>query len=182
VRSRDTDDEKTIDFIFGCNVRRRMNPPLSPQFFGNAILNVIVRKNAGEVKRAPLSEISRWIRDATNSMDSERIQSAINWLGNQGDFIRIKCQFDTSFLTDTYSATSWANVDIYGGDFGWGRPRRVMTPILRAMDGFAAILPSPSSLKDRSLIVWMGLRSDHMEKFQKFLDELRSRCNEIKRS
>jgi hypothetical protein len=62
---------------------------------------------------------------------------------------------------------------LYGADFGWGRPRKVMTPIATALDGVAEIFPSP--LDDRSLIVWTGMQSNHMEKFQHFLDELRKR-------
>jgi shikimate O-hydroxycinnamoyltransferase len=173
VRVRETNDEKNISFVFMCNVRSRMNPPLSPQYFGNAALYARVVKNAGEVKRAPLSEVSRWIRDATNAMNAERIQSAINWLGNQGDFQRIISNFDTNFLSDDYCTTSWANMPLYGADFGWGRPRRVMTPIASVLDGFSAIFPSP--LDDRSLIVWLGMPFNQMETFQNFLDELRQK-------
>ncbi|PIN03521.1 hypothetical protein CDL12_23953 [Handroanthus impetiginosus] len=167
-------DQPTRIVVF-VDVRRRMQPPLPPKFFGNAIIDVTVTSSSGEVINKPLGYTSSRIREAIDGVTSEYVNSIIDFLKNLKDFSMLQ---DIHVLRSTgqgpYSgnpnlmAISWIGLPIHGVDFGWGK-EIFMVPGTNAVEGESMIMPGHDG--DGSVVIVLRLQAACVEDFKKFFYE-----------
>ncbi|KAG0474158.1 hypothetical protein HPP92_016015 [Vanilla planifolia] len=98
------------------DVRRRLRPPLTEGYVGNAIiLTVAVAKMAEVVDDIPAARI----RAAIMKLNDDYIGSALDFLEMQEDQRRLSRSAGNFSATDL-SVTSWMQLPFYDVDFGWG--------------------------------------------------------------
>ena len=110
-------------------------------------------------------ELFLQIHEAVGKMDDEYLRSALDYLELQEDISKL-ARGAHHFNSPNLGLTSWARMPVYDCDFGWGRPI-FMGPAAIAYEGLGYVLGSP--IGDGTLSLSLGLRSDHMETFEKLV-------------
>ncbi len=136
TRARNFPASKMTTFRMAVNTRHRLEPKLSPCYFGNAIQSIPTYASAGDV----LSHDLRWCAEQLNknvlSHDDVMVRSYVeNWerdprcfpLGN----------FDGAMLT----MGSSPRFPMYDNDFGWGKPVAVRSGRANKFDGKISAFP-----------------------------------------
>lgn len=167
-RARSLPPDQGTKLYIATDGRARLNPPLPPGYFGNAIFTTTPVALAGELTTKPLWHGARRISDALARMDDEYLRSALDYLEVQPDLMALVRGAHT-FRCPNLGITSWTRLPIYDADFGWGRPI-FMGPGGIALEGLAFALPSPTN--DGSMSIAISLQEDHMKLFQKYLFEI----------
>ena len=155
------DDQDTKLYI-ATNGRDRLQPPLPPGYFGNAIFSTTPIALAGEIKSNPSWYAAGKIHDAIVKRNNDYLRSAIDYLELQPDLKALISGVAGSYKSSNLYITSWVRLSIYDVDFGWGRPIFV-GHIPNA--GEVTVLPSP--IDDGSLSIVISLQAQQMEIFSK---------------
>ncbi|XP_059645703.1 uncharacterized acetyltransferase At3g50280-like [Cornus florida] len=114
-RTVDADEETTFRLAIG--VRPRLQPPLPQEYFGNAIYFEAVTTKAGEL----LKHGQGWAASEMNKVIASQKDDGIRnyfkcWVKNP----RILTM--TSMTSNVVLPSSSPRFNVYGNDFGWGRP------------------------------------------------------------
>ncbi|KAL5554938.1 hypothetical protein UlMin_037174 [Ulmus minor] len=131
-------DEEVIFFILIGLRQRVLQPPLPKQYFGNAILDQPVKCTAGEL----LDKGSSWAAWKINSTIASF--SAAHALKSSQDWVKSLMlpkveEIQTS--NPLVIVSSSPRFDVYGNDFGWGRPVGVRSSQCKRTDGFLVSYP-----------------------------------------
>ncbi|KAL9619359.1 MAG: hypothetical protein Q9160_006039 [Pyrenula sp. 1 TL-2023] len=152
------------------NLRRRIVPPLPPQFIGNAVLDATIIR--------PMTELSAWsthqladtameIRQAVASVDDANIGAFFELVDHVDDVRRIRNRCK-SFLGDDLTITSLVDTGLchmdWGGLLGMIEDR---APIFDGVDGFCIVLPRR---RDGSVKVTVGLEVAAMDRLLEHRD------------
>ncbi|OEL16241.1 hypothetical protein BAE44_0022738 [Dichanthelium oligosanthes] len=105
---------------FPANIRRRVNPPLTDRYFGNALVKLGIAGAARDIASEALASIAGRIRGAVGRMDDELVRSAVDYFE--------MAEVDSRPLKGTMPETdlqiiSWLGMPMYDADFGWGSRR-----------------------------------------------------------
>ncbi|KAL6622964.1 hypothetical protein ACP70R_032843 [Stipagrostis hirtigluma subsp. patula] len=150
-------DQKS-KLLFAVDVRRRVDPPLPPGFWGNAVVFACCISAAGDLLQGPLSAAARSIRDAIGRTDDAFVRSAV-------DYIELNRGARPS-LTGTTLVTSWNRLGFRTADFGWGEaawsgPAELPREVVMFLRG----------ARDRdSMVLLLGLPLSCMQAFQEMVD------------
>ncbi|KAM0939015.1 putative shikimate O-hydroxycinnamoyltransferase [Dioscorea sansibarensis] len=125
--------------VIGC--RPRLTHPLPVTYLGNAILLADPAKlTAGELVEGSLGSIASMFSHVVKSMTAAKIQDFVEKWPQTVSFSNLgRC---TS--CDLASGGSH-RFDIYGNDFGWGKPIAVRSGIANKFDGNLTIYPGPQN-------------------------------------
>ncbi|KAI7731855.1 hypothetical protein M8C21_032219 [Ambrosia artemisiifolia] len=140
--------------------RARLQPPLPPGYFGNAIFTTAVITTAGEIQSKPTWYAASIIHNALVTMNSDYLKSALGYLEQ-----RLDHKPKESYKYTNLRIISWARLLIHEADFGWGRPI-FMGPTSIPL-GCCYFLPSP--INDGSLSIIIGLEAEQMKLFSNLL-------------
>ncbi|CAK8561134.1 unnamed protein product [Lathyrus sativus] len=120
IRSQKLDHQIDVSFSIDISVRRRLDPPLQENYFGNAIIECLVIMKAGELLddggfgKGAL-KMNKMIALHTN----EKIRTHYEkWLIKPSFYVTPNDVSHKNCLVIAYSP--W--FDVYGNDFGWGKP------------------------------------------------------------
>lgn len=119
VRCERLDPQQDVLYILVIGVRPRMIPPLEDEYFGNAVLLCGFTMKAWEILECGIGKVALEMNKMISvNSDYEKIKNRYQcWLTNpklltSGDFTR--CY--------TLTTSSSPRFDVYGNDFGWGKP------------------------------------------------------------
>lgn len=139
------------------NVRRRMNPPLPPDYIGNAVIEAMTERPMTELSAwstSQLAETALAIRQAVSSVDDANIRALIELVDHVDDVHRIRRRGESSLGNDL-TITSWLDMGLcdmdWGGVLGMIEDR---TPTFDGFDGLCVVLPRR---RDGSVKVMVGL-------------------------
>ncbi|CAL9002741.1 unnamed protein product [Prunus brigantina] len=136
TRVRNLPDSKTTTFRMAVNCRHRLEPKLSPHYFGNAIQSIPTVASAGELLSRDLSWCAGLLRKNVAAHDNATVRRGVeDWesaprlfpLGN----------FDGAMIT----MGSSPRFPMYDNDFGWGRPLAVRSGRANKFDGKISAFP-----------------------------------------
>ncbi|KAL4355976.1 hypothetical protein AHAS_Ahas09G0040500 [Arachis hypogaea] len=123
-------DQPTV-FQTVVDIRRKLNPPLPQNYFGNALAFTISPMCCvGDIVSKPLSYAAKNIREAVERINDEYIRSQIDFFACEKRMDRIRTPFlekgeyreDALFYGNpNFGVTSWMSMTVYEADFGWGR-------------------------------------------------------------
>ncbi|XP_062078690.1 shikimate O-hydroxycinnamoyltransferase-like [Humulus lupulus] len=162
-----SDDQETKLHIV-VDGRSRLQPPLPPGYFGNAIFSTTSKVRVGELVQSELQYASNQIQSTLRQVDDCYLRSELDYLELQPD-ISVLSRGSHTFRSPNLGINSWIRLPFYDADFGWGRPIYV-GPATILYDGITYLLSSPDD--DGSLLVAIGLQHDHMKGFEKFLYDI----------
>ena len=166
--------EQPTGLGFSVDVRNRLNPPLPPNYFGNAILDMVAYATAGEVMTKPLSHTCGKIRETIERVNDEYVWANIECLKNLPNLTPLQDLHsrkgdDSPFHGNpNLGVISWLNLPIYGLDFGWGK-EVYMGPGIHNSDGDCLMLPGP--VNDGSVKIALCLQVAHADDFKKYFYE-----------
>ncbi|XP_021858544.1 spermidine hydroxycinnamoyl transferase-like [Spinacia oleracea] len=173
-KAREHHREQPTCLGFSVDVRNRLHPPLPPNYFGNAILDVVASSRSGDIITLPLGFTCARIREAIDKFDDQYIWSNINFWKSLIDFspfqdFHSRKSKDAPFYgKPNLGVISWLTLPIYGLDFGWGT-EIYMGPGAHDSDGDCIMLPGP--MDDGSVKVAICLQLAHMDAFKKYFFE-----------
>ncbi|KAM6552708.1 hypothetical protein CsatB_013470 [Cannabis sativa] len=148
--------------------RSRLQPPLPPGYFGNAIFTTTTKVKAGDLVQSKSWYASKQIHSTLKRIDDSYLRSALDYLELQPDISALSRGSHT-FRSPNLGINSWIRLPFYEANFGWGRPIYV-GPATILYDGITYLLSSPDD--DGSVFVAIGLQHDHMKDFVKFLYDI----------
>ncbi|KFK28410.1 hypothetical protein AALP_AA8G511200 [Arabis alpina] len=97
------------------DMRQRLNPKLKEECFGNVIQTGIAKVNVGEMLDHGLGWLAQKINQMVRSQTDENAKAfAENW-------VKINAEIPVS-VSGTLLVTSCPRFNVYGNDFGWGKP------------------------------------------------------------
>ncbi|CAL5211039.1 unnamed protein product [Lathyrus oleraceus] len=119
VRSKQFDPEEETHNICLIGVGPRIVPPLPEGYFGNSIIGCIVTMKAGDLLKEDgvcngAWEMNKLIASHSNEKIKNKYES---WLKNP-NIIRPSSKPNNNFIL----ISSSPRFDVYGNDFGWGKP------------------------------------------------------------
>ncbi|CAJ2635549.1 unnamed protein product [Trifolium pratense] len=119
IRCKQVDPQEEVHNMFMIGVRPRFVPPLPEDYFGNTIIGCIVKMKAGELlELGGLCKGACEMNKLIASHSDEKLKNQYeSWLRNP-TFVRQASTTDTNLLL--ISSSPW--FDVYGNDFGWGKP------------------------------------------------------------
>ncbi|KAL6286106.1 hypothetical protein ACE6H2_010496 [Prunus campanulata] len=161
------DDQDTRLFI-GIDGRSRLQPPLPPGFFGNAVFRAPQIAATGDLISKPTWYATSCIHDALVRMDDDYLRSFLDYLelhlSSLSELVKPPLVGSVNLWIN-----SWVRLPIHDADFGWGRPI-FMGPGAIQFDRLSFILPSATN--DGSLSLVISLNSKHMKSFSKLLYDI----------
>ncbi|XP_073386322.1 agmatine hydroxycinnamoyltransferase 1 [Physcomitrium patens] len=152
-----------------CDVRRRLTPSISEDYYGNAIFRSCARTLVTQLTEEPLSYAAGVVHASIKRLDNDYIRSAI-------DYIEHRRQNTASFgrplstvLSPDLKVTSWLQMPLYKLDFGWGTPVYA-GPSYVPFEGL--IILNTSHTQDGSVDAILTLFEDDMAKFENICFEV----------
>ncbi|XP_060182315.1 protein ENHANCED PSEUDOMONAS SUSCEPTIBILITY 1-like [Lycium barbarum] len=135
-RKLDAEQEVVISVIVGA--RSRLHPPLPEGYFGNAVYIKQVETSAGELLKNGLGWAAMQMNKVVSSQNSEEVVKMYkSWAENPILFTK-----GSGFLGNTnLGISSSPRYNIYGTDFGWGKPVAVRSGMANKSDGKITLFP-----------------------------------------
>lgn len=137
TRGRRLHPNQEVSYLIAAGLRQRFKQMLPKEYFGNAVLGVNVRSTAGELMQHGLGWAASQINKAIASLTPEQVSKSLeNW---------VKAPTFLSTLWDPKSVVlftgSSPQFNVYGNDFGWGRPVAVLCGASNNMNGKFTVFP-----------------------------------------
>jgi hypothetical protein len=119
IRSKHLDPQEDVYNMFVIGVRHRFDPQLPEDYFGNAIIGCGVKMKVVDLLKEDGLGKGAWeMNKLIASHSNEKLKNHYeSWLRNP-NFITSASMINKDFLATTSSP--W--FDVYGNDFGWGKP------------------------------------------------------------
>ncbi|XP_045814020.1 phenolic glucoside malonyltransferase 1-like [Trifolium pratense] len=157
VRVEQPKEEKVI-FIFSVDCRARLDPPISSMYIGNCVAGQIVelepKKFIGQ--EGFLSALEGMNKGLNKVKNDGVLNDAENWLDNM---------FNGNKSIKIYSIAGSPRFEVYGIDFGFGKPKKVD---LTSTDKTGAFSISESRNNDGGVEIGLALNEQEMEAFSTF--------------
>ncbi|KAK2657509.1 hypothetical protein Ddye_010561 [Dipteronia dyeriana] len=130
------DPNQEVQFRFTIGARPRMNPPLPQQYLGNAIQGAVICLKARELLEKGHGYMAWEINKIIAMHNDETLRNLLeSWTKNP----KISSPVNLISKGMIMSGSLW--VDIYGNDFGWGKPVAVRTGPANKIDGLVNMFP-----------------------------------------
>ncbi|XP_041004183.1 protein ENHANCED PSEUDOMONAS SUSCEPTIBILITY 1-like [Juglans microcarpa x Juglans regia] len=136
TRSRRLNDDQEVQYLIAVGARQRMHPPLPNQYFGNAAQAVMVTSTAGDL----IQHGHGWAAWHINNLLASKIAEdqrkiLVDWSKNPR-MVKFSGMRSTKLLTGNSP-----RFNVYGNDFGWGRPVAVRNGVSLKFEGNLTVFP-----------------------------------------
>jgi shikimate O-hydroxycinnamoyltransferase len=142
------------------NARRRLHPPMPPNYAGNVIFSALSAYQAEEFDAsedivAPdlLAKLAQRVRASIRRSDSDYLRDAINFVTEQSNLAALQPATNFVFGPDIMY-TSWVRTGMHDAAFEGTRPWFVSVPPL-PFDGFVILTEAPKSRPGIDVLVFL---------------------------
>uniref|UniRef100_A0A6N2N314 Uncharacterized protein n=1 Tax=Salix viminalis TaxID=40686 RepID=A0A6N2N314_SALVM len=166
AKARGLNKDDKIIFRFPGDCRARLDPPLPTNYFGNCVMHQV-----GDLDVEALVGDDHGI-----AYVAQKLAQMVKQLGKgalEGAKEKLAKNTDTSPRTLPIGLTGSPGFDLYGVDFGWGRPEKVEFTMLDRSESISMI---DSKDGNGGLEIGLVLKKHHMEIFQTLFVE--GLCND----
>ncbi|KAK9284173.1 hypothetical protein L1049_023341 [Liquidambar formosana] len=137
TRGRNLKPDQFIQYRLVVGARPRLNPPLSSHYFGNAVRGGIVRIKAGELVENGLGYAALKMKEVVASQTDETIRNYLECWAQNPKLLTLSSMIPENGLITGSSP----RFNVYGTDFGWGRPVAVRSGAGNKTDGKMTVFP-----------------------------------------
>ncbi|CAN6695711.1 unnamed protein product [Malus baccata var. baccata] len=138
TRARNLNPDQEVRYRIVAGLRQRMDPPLPKEYLGNAVLGVLVKCTAGELAQHGLGWAAFRINEKIGALKAEEVRKFMEDWVKAPTFLP-NSQMDPETL-DLFTGSS-PRFNVYGNDFGWGRPIAVRSRIQERWVGSLSVFP-----------------------------------------
>nr|ANW72280.1 HXXXD-type acyl-transferase family protein [Tradescantia hirsutiflora] len=136
ARRLEPNDEVVYSFLIGC--RSRLTPPMPAEYLGNAVFIGKALAKAGELLENGLGWAAWTLNQMVASFTEDAVRKNLEEWEQKPFFAYIQRVKPGELVTG-----SSPRFDVYGNDFGWGKPVTVRSGCGNKGDGKATIFPGP---------------------------------------
>ncbi|KAJ4823274.1 hypothetical protein Tsubulata_028450 [Turnera subulata] len=164
TKARGLDESITTKWRIAVNGRRRMNPQVPDEYFGNLVLWATPTGKVKDLLEEPVSYAAKVIHDAIANVNDSYYKSFIYFATHKAEEEDLVPAADLSkkYYCPDVQVDSWLNLPFYDFDFGGGKPYLFM-PSYFPMEGLMILIPSPDG--DGSVDAMVALFRDHLAPF-----------------
>ncbi|KAI3830599.1 hypothetical protein MKX03_016431 [Papaver bracteatum] len=141
LRGNDDENEET-SFGLVMDSRTKLSPPLPEAYFGNSGSNLLVTAKDGEVLQKGFGFLASLLNEVVNSVSDEKIRSTFI-SRTKTPVIFINSGDQAGVVKKNLWARGSHRFNMYGNDFGWGRPIAVKTGMRRKSHGMTTVNEGP---------------------------------------
>ncbi|KAM5576594.1 hypothetical protein ABKV19_007438 [Rosa sericea] len=135
-----TDQEITYRVVVG--LRQRMDPPLPEQYSGNALLGIPVKSTAADLLHRGLGWAALQLNKAIASITAEETKKYLeDWVKSPTFLSNTRGDSAAIWSSNSLLTGSSPRFDVYGNDFGWGRPLAVRSGAADKRSGMLTVFP-----------------------------------------
>ncbi|KAI3878308.1 hypothetical protein MKX03_021768 [Papaver bracteatum] len=136
VLNNDCDERRKLELRLLMNNRTKLFPPLPETYFGNSIVRGIVTLKEDELIERGFGFLASVLNKVVNSNNFEKSRSFIeSWIE--------KPLIQSPGVSNAFVARSSQWFNMYGNNFGWGRPIAVKTGVNGKFNGMTTVNPGP---------------------------------------
>ena len=138
TRCRCLDSDEKVICIVALGTRHRMQPPLPKQYFGNAVHGEIVISTAGDLMEHGVGWAAWRINNMIASKTTQEVRKYLDeWVKNPWVVNTTSSPAISNKVL--IGSSPWFNV--YGNDFGWGKPIALRGGFGAKFDGSLLVFP-----------------------------------------
>ncbi|WCJ31240.1 HXXXD-type acyl-transferase family protein [Euphorbia peplus] len=130
----DLDPEEETIFRFIVGLRSRLGMPEG--YFGNAIQFATLKMKVKQLEEKGIGEVSLAINEVVGSFTEEKVRKDLEESIKNPEIIRLG-----GFVRNALIMTSSPRFNVYGNDFGWGKPIAVRSGSSNKFDGMLTLYP-----------------------------------------
>ncbi|CAB5187078.1 uncharacterized protein OCT59_025193 [Rhizophagus irregularis] len=162
TRARGIPLDAEVICAFPCDGRKRLKPFFPPNYFGNCILNTVLKMLVSELINGSQPNLALQIRKAIDKVNDSKIRSSIDWIEQQPNKseIKLNCNY---YCGKDLVLTNWSKFSLYDLDFGYGTPLRFSLRRGRNLDGIVILL---GTKYDDGIQAYTSLIIEHMQKLE----------------
>ncbi|XP_039113788.1 tryptamine hydroxycinnamoyltransferase 2-like [Dioscorea cayenensis subsp. rotundata] len=169
--ARQLDDEECTMLSVPVNVRRRLQPPVPLEFFGNLPLNVYPKTKGRALIEGGVTTAAGIVREAVRVMGDDYFRSFINFGEVYGDRDLVACnEKPDNVLSPNMEVDSWLGLVFDVVDFGGGGKLCGISLTWMPFEGLSILIPSLSP--DGGVDVFLSLLEKHATKFREISHSL----------
>ncbi|KAE9605645.1 putative quinate O-hydroxycinnamoyltransferase [Lupinus albus] len=132
IHNQQLDPEKECIYVFMIDVRGRIVPPLPDNYFGNALAFGIIGMKGGELLlEGGLGKGALEMHKMITSYSDEKLKILYE------SWVRPPNMYSSGRLSNMLATSSSPRFNVYGNDFGWGKPLAVRTD--NSMNGITTL-------------------------------------------
>ncbi|KDP34344.1 hypothetical protein JCGZ_11227 [Jatropha curcas] len=170
TKSRGVNGFKTTRVKISINGRRRMNPRVPDEYYGNLVLWAFPSSRVKDLLDEPLAYAAKLIHDAIANINDNYFKSFIDFASCK-EMIKEEelvstADIDKSTLYPDLEVDSWVRFPFYELDFGGGSPYLFM-PSYYPLEGMFFL--QPSFIGGGSIDTFVPLFRDNLETFKKIV-------------
>ncbi|KAM3738978.1 hypothetical protein ACB098_09G170900 [Castanea mollissima] len=136
VRSRHYKDNQEVHYRLLVGVRQRIQTPLPAEYVGNAVLYGNITTTVDNLLEHGLGWVAWQINKAIASQTAEEVKKYIEDWVNSPKIFKFRAVTSNAMITG-----SSPRFNVYGNDFGWGRPVAVRSGVSNKYDGKLTVFP-----------------------------------------
>ncbi|XP_050222447.1 protein ENHANCED PSEUDOMONAS SUSCEPTIBILITY 1-like [Mercurialis annua] len=137
--NRNLDPQEDTFYCLPIGVRSRFDPPIPETYFGNATQAGVVTMKARDILKSGIGYIAREMNKMIERCTEENVRNNLeDWIKNP-NLIKLAHGISRKVML----ASSLMRFDVYGNDFGWGKPIAVRSGHGNRFDGLIAVYPGP---------------------------------------
>ncbi|PSR91202.1 Transferase protein [Actinidia chinensis var. chinensis] len=136
VRCQHMEANQEVKYVVVASARPRLQPPLPAGYFGNTIYGEIVTITAGELVGQTLGWVAWKINRKIALQTNDEIRNFLMCWVKKPKLLAI-----SSYPNNTLFTTSSPRFNVYGNDFGWGKPVAVRSGSADKSDGKITLFP-----------------------------------------
>ncbi|KAL3657214.1 hypothetical protein V7S43_017874 [Phytophthora oleae] len=171
---------QNVRITTGVNARRRLEPPLPPNYAGNVIFNAFStytdsdlqpeEEDEAVVAPSTLRKLAKRVRKSILRRDNAYLRDAIDFLMEQKNNSAVQVGTDFVFGPDLMF-TSWVHMGMYNAAFDGTHPWYACVPKLPCYDGF--IMVTEAQKGGEGVDVGVFLECSAMEKVKKMFADVK---------
>ncbi|KAM0951026.1 putative putrescine N-hydroxycinnamoyltransferase [Dioscorea sansibarensis] len=163
--ARQLDDEDCTMLSVAVNGRRRLQPPVPLEFFGNLALNVYPKAKAKALIEGGVARSAGIVREAVRVMGDDYLRSLIDFGEVYGDRDLVACNEQPgNVLSPNMEVASWLGFGLDEVDFGGGGKLCGISMTWEPIEGLAVLIPALS--QDGGVDVFISLLEKHAMRFR----------------